>query len=185
MRLSQPAKMSCVAVFIASACAVAQPSAKIANPAFSGFKLYAQTVRTVQKNHSRAGLRQGDVFLYGVPGKPARIESPKLSLSARIIVLGAKSQNIMATCGHVPEVVKVKGEIVPRSGGLPLRFEVTCQQALFDGKKGVWTLEGTVKGFYETAKGRKPLSGDVVTLSRLDSTVSITQETTENAGGNQ
>jgi beta-lactamase regulating signal transducer with metallopeptidase domain len=148
------------------------------------FTYSAQTIRKAEKDRGSL-LRKGDLRLWGVPGRPARITSPNLSLSGVLIQLGTQHRNIVAAC-RGSEPVKIKGEITPTKGGLPMRFEATCEAATFDGTKEIWYLAGDVTGFYETAHGRKPLNGEVVTISRMErrTRISVTQETTDLVGGN-
>ena len=146
------------------------------------FTYSARTVRRAEKD-SGPLLHKGDLRLWGVPGQPARISSPSLSLSGVLIQIGTKHRNIVAVSGF-SELVKIKGEIKPTKGGLPMHFEATCEQAVFDATKEAWSLEGGVKGFYETAQGRKSLNSEVITISRLESQISVMQEVTNIVGGN-
>ncbi len=183
MRLFLSVKLLGATLLVGSTCAVAQATLKVVKPASPTVKIFAQTMRSLQKDTKVGGFKKGDVWCYGVPGKPARFESPDLSVSARNIVFGAESRRLLASSAS--DFVTLKGKIVPNQGGLPLTFEATCRDAYIDTKKGVWTFEEDVKGFYETAKGRKSFAGDTVSFSRLDGTISIQQGTIEMAGGNQ
>ncbi len=146
------------------------------------FDYSARTIKQVERD-GRFWIRKGDLKLYGTQQKPARIKTPSLTLSAPLIFLGAEHQNAIAT-RNISQAVKISGEIVPSYGGLPMRFEATCDLAVFDNKKQVWQLEGDVKGFYEDAHGRKSLNAETVTISRLQASVSVVQMLEDNVGGN-
>jgi hypothetical protein len=180
--MNPSAHLCAVALCVASTCAVAKTSSKGVEPAQQKFTYSAQTIRRAEKDRGPL-LHKGDLRLWGVPGRPARISSLGLSLSGVLIQIGTKHRNIVAVC-RGSEPVKIKGEIKPTKGGLPMHFEATCEQAVFNATKGEWTLEGDVKGFYETARGRKSLKSEVVTISRLEFQISVMQEVTEIVGGN-
>ena len=146
------------------------------------FDYSAPTIKQVERD-GRFWIRKGDLKLYGTQEKPARIKTPSLALSAGIIFLNTKHKSFIASHSLSTDVT-IKGEIVPSYGGLPVRFEATCDVAAFDSKKQVWQLEGDVKGFYEDAHGRKSLNAETVTISRLQASVSVVQVLEDNVGGN-
>jgi len=89
MRLIPSVKLCAVALCLSSTCAVAESAPKAAESKQQAFTYSAQTIRRAEKDRGPL-LRKGDLRLWGVPGQPARISSPSLSLSGVLIQIGTK-----------------------------------------------------------------------------------------------
>ena len=107
-----------------------------------------------------SGLR-----LDGLPGKPARIQSPQLDVSAQAIAFDFSNKTIdeVRATGNV----NLKVNLTSKVAGAPVtRVEATCSNAtLVPGTRRL-TLRGNLRGFYQVGNGaRNTLSGDSAVLT--------------------